>query len=295
MRNRTYAARTRFVLQIALLLTIGGPAFAQNTFGPIDLTGQWASVTQDGGGFDNNRPGQYVGFPMNDEARARADAWMASYQSLPERQCIMYTSFYMVKGPQGFQMTSELHPISGKVIAWKMSGAIDRTPRTIWMDGRAHPSEYDLHTSSGFSTGEWRGDMLIVHTTHLTDGMLALTGEPTSSQATIDEFITRHGTNLTITMVLHDPVYLEEPYISSKMFVLDAATRMLPEPCEPVVEISRPVGQVPNYLPGANPALREAADIYRVPQEANRGGAATLYPEYRKRLKELLTSSEAAK
>ena len=37
--------------------------------------------------------------------------------------------------------------------------------RTIYMDGRPHPSEYAPHTWQGFSTGEWEGDMLKVTTT----------------------------------------------------------------------------------------------------------------------------------
>jgi len=41
---------------------------------------------------------------------------------------------------------------------------------------------------------------------------------------------------------------------------------------------------VPNVLPGANPSLNEFADRYGVPREAARGGAETMYPEYRKRL-----------
>ncbi len=36
------------------------------------------------------------------------------------------------------------------------------TERTIWMDGRPHPPEYALHTSMGFSTGKWEGDILAV-------------------------------------------------------------------------------------------------------------------------------------
>ena len=36
---------------------------------------------------------------------------------------------------------------------------------TIWMDGRPHPPANALHTWSGFSTGEWDGDELVVTTT----------------------------------------------------------------------------------------------------------------------------------
>jgi glyoxylase-like metal-dependent hydrolase (beta-lactamase superfamily II) len=40
---------------------------------------------------------------------------------------------------------------------------------------------------------------------------------------------------------------------------------------------------VPNYLPGENPYLTESAFKYKSPQEGVRGGADTLYPEWRAR------------
>ena len=42
---------------------------------------------------------------------------------------------------------------------------------------------------------------------------------------------------------------------------------------------------MPTILPGKNPFLNEFADRYGVPFEATRGGAETMYPEYRKKMK----------
>ncbi len=214
--------------------------------------------------------------------------------AMPERQCIMYTSHYVVRGPQSLQISSEIDPISGRVVAWKMTGAIDRKPRMIWMDGRPHPSPVARHTSAGFSTGRWQGDTLQVTTTHLTEDTLSRNGVPSSNQATIREHIVRHGDRLTIAMIVYDPIYLEEPYMRSKTWVNDPAhVRMLPEPCEPVVGDRRPAGVVPHYLPGTNPFLTEMTDKFDIPREAVRGGAATMYPEYRKRLREQYVPSHA--
>ncbi len=44
-------------------------------------------------------------------------------------------------------------------------------------------------------------------------------------------------------------------------------------------------GTVPNLLPGANNFLTEFGERYGVPFEATRGGAETMYPEYRNKLK----------
>jgi hypothetical protein len=269
---------------VALVVATAAPVFAQ-----IDITGAWAPRVHED--LEGELLGDYTGLPINDEARARADAYSGSYLSMPERQCIMFTTHYVVRQPHPLRIDANTDPISGQVTTFSMSGTIDRVPRTIWMDGRPHPSPLARHTAAGFSTGIWQGDTLVVTTTHLAEGILTRNGVPSSDQASIREYIVRHGDRLTITMILYDPVYLEEPYLRSQTWVLDPATVVVPEPCEPAVEVARPAGEVPHYLPGTNPNLTEMADRYGLPPDAVRGGAETLYPEYRKRIRTEGTSS----
>jgi hypothetical protein len=132
------------------------------------------------------------------------------------------------------------------------------------------------------------GDTLQVTTTHLTEGLISHNGVPISSQATFREHIVRHGDRLTIALIVYDPVYLEEPYLRSRTWVYDPTVRVPPEPCEPAVEVVRPPGEVPHYLPGTNPFVGEAAQRFKFPLEGARGGAVTLYPEFRKQLKEII-------
>ena len=56
----------------------------------------------------------------------------------------------------------------------------------------------------------------------------------------------------------------------------------------------RPRGAVPNYLPGENPFISEHADKLHIPVEAALGGAETMYPEYRLKIKQL-TAARAAR
>jgi len=44
---------------------------------------------------------------------------------------------------------------------------------------------------------------------------------------------------------------------------------------------TRAKGVVPHHLPGTNNMLFEFADRHKLPHEAVRGGAETMYPEYR--------------
>jgi hypothetical protein len=53
------------------------------------------------------------------------------------------------------------------------------------------------------------------------------------------------------------------------------------------VEVDRPDGVIPSYLPGTNPFLGEWAAKHHLPLEAARGGAETMYPEYMLKLRTL--------
>lgn len=92
----------------------------------------------------------------------------------------------------------------------------------------------------------------------------------------------------------NDPVYLTEPYIKSRNFQLDPGYRMTPYPCSVDVEIDRPAGEIPHYLPGANPFISEAAAKHKMPLEPARGGAETMYPEYMERMKTMPTATMPA-
>ena len=93
------------------------------------------------------------------------------------------------------------------------------TVRTIWMDGRPHPSEYAQHTAMGFSTGEFVGRTLKVRTTHLKEGWLRRNGVPRSWNAELTEHFTRHGDYLTWHVYIDDPAYLEEPFFRNRDYV----------------------------------------------------------------------------
>ena len=160
--------------------------------------------------------GDFTGLPLNEDGRARALAYSPSQLSLIERQCLYYGATYTVIGPFGMKLWSESEPVTGRVVSWNMSGAVDKTPRTIWMDGRPHPPEEAPHTFSGFSTGQWRGNTLVVTTTHMKASPLRRNGPPLSDKAIMTEYFVRHGDLITLTSVIEDSVYLAEPHNISR-------------------------------------------------------------------------------
>jgi len=260
------------------------PAFAQ-----IDLSGAWvADLHEDALNRGSGPlPVDYLGLPLNEEGRARALLYTASQIAEPERQCLYYTSEYLMMGPFGFKMWTENEPINGQTIAWHLSGTNDRAPLTIWVDGRPDDSKYAIHPIGGFATGAWEGNVLKAHITHMKSGYLWRNGTPTSDQTSITLHFIRHGDTMVVISELVDPVYLSEPFVVSRNYVLSTNTiRPIDTPCVPGEEVTREPGAVPHYLPGKNPFVGELTKLYNIPAEAVTGGAETMYPAYRKKLKD---------
>lgn len=139
--------------------------------------------------------------------------------------------------------------------------------RTIWMDGRPHPPAYAPHTYQGFSTGRFVGNALMVNTTHLKQGWLRRNRLPESDQASMVEFIVRHGDHLVDTTVVTDPVFLTEPEVRSDDFFRQPADHgSWLYACDDGEEIvGRPPDVVPNYPLGAQPFAKEYSKRYKIP------------------------------
>jgi cyclase len=283
LTDRSHAVMTRTdraSIGVLLLLT-GLPAFAQ-----VDFTGEWAPR------YHEDEPeripgpelGDYLGLPLNDAARLRADSWDASIQTMPEHQCIPHPSTYSFRGPSNLRVSREFDPVTQDIVAYTIYGTFGRATRTIWMDGRPHPSANAAHTWAGFSTGTWEGRMLTVETTHIKAGYIRRNGVVHSDLATMREHFIREGDYLTIVTIVQDPVYLTEPFIRTTDFVLDPTQSEGATPCDVTIEVVRPKGAVPHHLPGTNTFVNEFPQTYHLPPVAARGGAETMYPEYRLKL-----------
>jgi hypothetical protein len=95
---------------------------------------------------------------------------------------------------------------------------------------------------------------------------------------------------LTVTTLAYDPIYLTEPLLRTESFVWNPYQPLAPPhaygaTCQPAPELPRPYGWVPHHLPGTNTVVSEFSKEYGIPFDATRGGAETMYPEYREKLK----------
>lgn len=270
---------------LAVLASTSAPAWAQ-----LDLSGGWAAL------FHEDQPeripgpalGDYLGLPINDNARAFAEAWDASRLTVPEHQCRAHSSPYILRGPLQLRMWEERNLQTEQILAIHQSISNFQQHRIIWMDGRAHPSPYAEHTWMGFSTGRFEGDTLVVTTTHIKQMWHRRNGLPQSDRAVLTERYVRHGNILTHVSITTDPDYLTEPLVKTTNMQLNPrefTPQQLIYPCESVVELpDQARGAVPHYLPGENPFLGEFPKDQGLPPVATRGGAATMYPEFRANL-----------
>jgi len=259
----------------------GGPGSFRPAPGS-DLSGNWSPAPHEEELSDPSIA-EFAGVPINEGAQAWGLAWSPSRVTLPEHQCQVHLAGYIYGGPLNLRIWEERDQQSQNVIAIRQYISTYEQNRTIWMDGRPHPSPYAPHTWMGFSTGKWEGNMLTVYTTHMKMGELRRNGLMESDEATLVEHFIRNGDILTHVAIISDPLTLTEPFTRSQAFRLT-----VPEgqgwlyPCEYVDEIAdRPRGEVPAFLPGKNPFVNEYSKKIHVPAGAELGGAASMYPEFR--------------
>jgi metallo-beta-lactamase class B len=283
--------RLRMCLPLVMTAMITVPAFAQT-----ELSGTWSAINHEDGLERGAGPYavDYTGLPLNEEGRARALSYSASQFGVIEHQCGFWPPHYLVMGPFGMKIWNQTDPVTGKTIAWTIGSWEDRGLTTIWMDGRPRPSRNALHPRGGFTTGEWDGNSLVAYTTHVKAGAMRRNGAPSSDEYTLTTRFIRHGDLMTVLATIEDPVYLSEPYIVTKSFRLNPdAAPMSPvgPPCIPTYE-GTAEGTVPHIMPGENPSVDELTTLYHIPRRAVLGGAETMYPEYRKTMKDAFVRPE---
>ena len=277
---------TSAIVALAVIATRSASAQAPAPGGFFDFSGEYAVL------FHEDQPeripgpeiGDYLGMPINDAARLHADSWDASMLTLPEYQCRPHPADYGTRGPN-VRIWKQIDTPSQSLVAFHTHSAWQAQERTIWMDNRPHPPEYAAHTWQGFSTGVFEGDSLTITTTHIKVGYIRRNGLSRSDDAQIVEHWNRHDQYLTWMVWINDPHYLTEPLVRTSDYVENKRQQIAPYPCQPVTEIGRVPGVVPNHPLGTNGFLDEFARRWGVPFEATRGGAETMYPEYMDKVK----------
>ena len=281
------ASRIAGPLLVVITTAMGSPVAAQ-----VDLSGEWAGTFYEDLPYRGGMQlGDYTGLPLNEAGWRKAQSWDEAVVATHERQCIPHIATYALRGPATIRFVKNVDPDSGRLLAYILQGSYGR-PRTIWMDGRPHPSDLAPHTWTGFSTGRWERNTLVVSTTHIKMGWLQRNGAPTSDLTTMTENFIRHGDYLMVATILTDPVFLSEPFIRTTNFALNlnrnADSWGSCGPQQTVDELpNAKLGYVPHHLPDDVAHIQEFVTKNAVPPDGARGGSETLYPQYIQTLQQL--------
>jgi hypothetical protein len=273
-----------FFRLLTFSLAAGCLAWGQGTpqYSRTDFSGLWGELVHEDSYERSGGPplGDYQGIPLNAAGRRKADSHDHSEWSLPEFQCRPHSAPYQWRALGSVRFWEEIDPVGRDLTAIHVE-YLRSLDRVIYMDGRPHPPEYAPYTWSGFSTGKWEGNTLVVTTDHIKGSYLRRNGASFSDKATMLEYLDRHADILTITMILTDPVWLEEPFIQTTNYLLATHSALTYYPC--TVSEENISTAVPHFLPDVKEHLKDAAGW--IPEEAARGGAETTYPDYRQKIK----------
>jgi hypothetical protein len=235
--------------------------------------------------------GDFMGLPLNAAGIRKAESYSGSWLGVPEHQCTPHPAAYQTWGPNTLVVSKVFEPVQRVLQAIRFDGTFG-LDRIVWMDGREHPPASALHTFTGYSTGHWDGDTLVVETTHMKMGWLRRNGTPTSERAKMTEYYQRFDNYLMVTTIIDDPVYLSEPFVRTTEYELNIRSEpVLGYPftrndgptfyrCFPSEETVAEKGYVPHNLPGENFLLDDFAEKHRVPRWVLGAGAASMYPEF---------------
>jgi hypothetical protein len=108
--------------------------------------------------------------------------------------------------------------------------------RTVHMNGAPPPADTPS-TVTGYSTGRWLGDTLVVETTHTRGGPMYNDHKPSSAAAKFTERFWRapDGRNLLMDLAIDDPETYERPFLLNRQEWLAAPEdyQLSEDKCEP--------------------------------------------------------------
>ena len=179
-----------------------------------DISGYWEPIlTED---FEMRtqgvKKGDFGGIDVNDAGRAAADAYThdKGEDEWLFRKCGPH-------GPPRILFTDTRLHIRQDDQAITMELEAEGRTRTFSLTGKSSPATG--LTWAGESQAHEDGESLLtVITRNMQPGLLRDNGIPYSDLAVLTEHYTRHDDYFTVIVIVEDPLYLDEPFISSTSF-----------------------------------------------------------------------------
>jgi len=194
--------------------------------------------------------GDYASVPLNQAGRQLADTWDLAKDKANQQECKAFGAAGLIRIPM------RLH------ITWQDDSTLkfetDAGQQTRAFHFGSAPAEVGERTWQGYSAAEWykqpqavglggggggggrgfAGGNLRIVTTNMKAGYLRKNGIPYSEGTVLTEYFNRHDEPngdqwITVTSVIEDPKYLNQPFLLSTSFKKEAdASKWRPAPCE---------------------------------------------------------------
>ena len=228
-----------------------GPPLTAKEAAPFDITGYWVSLITEDWRYRMLTPpnGDFVGVPLNAEARKIASAWDPAKDEASGDQCKGYGAPAIMRLPGRVHITWQddqtlkVETDAGTQTRMFYFG----TPRSQggdWQGVSQASWEFmpgAIVVTDGGRTGlggrDRRGGSLKVVTTKFKAGYLRKNGVPYSANAVLTEYYDRVNepdgdSHLVVTGRLEDPSYLTQPFLMSEHFQRQAdVSGWNPTPC----------------------------------------------------------------
>jgi hypothetical protein len=219
--------RSNWAFALCLSLTLGTTIAAQSPSALVpDLEGGWVRVDVDGSGSFNGLAAKFPRAVLTPAAQA-AVAEQAKRAAQPRFDFARDPSKPRPAG-EGYVVTDGNCNLPGGVepnsAAFHLVQSRDQVlivrenpglPRTIYMDGRAHPDLSRLvPTAVGHSTGRYEAAALVVETIGLATGNVTAGGWRTPETRLSERYrVSTDGRRLTITYTWEDPKVYLKPHV----------------------------------------------------------------------------------
>jgi hypothetical protein len=230
---------------------------------PIDLTGNWVSVVTEDWRWRmvTPRKGDYSSMPLTEEGRKVADTWDLAKDAASGNQCRAFGVAAIMRMPGRLRISWENDTTlridadagtqtrllqfgeSQKPVAdptWQGHSVAAWETRATGGPGGGGDGGGQANAGGGQALEVQQrpqGGSLKVVTTHMRPGYLRKNGVPYSENALVTEYFDRHAAYsvewFTVTTIVEDPRYLNQPFITSSHFKREPdGSKWNPTPCE---------------------------------------------------------------
>jgi hypothetical protein len=171
--------------------------------------------------------GNYGGLIPTPTALAAIKKWNPRQQLLPQNACRPPSIVYALQGPFPIEIFQSDVFIVMKLEYYDLV-------RIIFLDGRKPEADYP-HSMTGFSSGHWEGDTLVVQTDHLEAATLTNNGLDHSENIKVTERfrLSPDGKVLMATQEYEDPAMIENRGVRFIPWRRQAGQHVYPYECDP--------------------------------------------------------------